>query len=436
MVGQGSEWARAGAVLVGLPDFEVLASGEVGGEIELLVQLRARVEGCPKCGVVAKPKGRRAVLVRDLPARGRPVTLVWSKRLWRCTEQQCPMGSWSQTHPEIAPRAVLTERARRWACEQVGRCKRSTAAVAAELGVGWSTAWSAVEAYGTPLVKDPARLAGVSAVGVDEHKFLAATATKATTYATGVVDVTPGRPPRLLDVLDGRSGKIYADWLAERDQQWRDRVAVAALDPFRGYSTALSAQLPAAQQVLDAFHVVKLGFTALDEVRTRVQHDTLGHRGRRGDPLYGIRRVARRGRDKLTHTARQRLLAGLEAGDPDGEVAAAWTVAQQLREVYQAPTAADGERRAAAVEAAALSCPVPEVRRLGRTLRSWRPEWLAYFHTGKASNGPVEAINLNIETSRRVGYGYRNFGHYRLRLLLAYGDVWTHPAATPRLRAG
>jgi len=76
LVGQGSEWARAGAVLVGLPDFEVLASGELGGEIELLVQLRARVEGCPK--------GRRAVLVRDLPARGRPVTLVWSKRLWRC----------------------------------------------------------------------------------------------------------------------------------------------------------------------------------------------------------------------------------------------------------------------------------------------------------------------------------------------------------------
>ena len=34
-----------------------------------------------------------------------------------------------------------------------------------------------------------------------------------------VVDVTPGRPPRLLDVLDGRSGKIYADWLAARDQQ-------------------------------------------------------------------------------------------------------------------------------------------------------------------------------------------------------------------------
>jgi len=34
----GSEWERAGAVLVGLPGFEVLASADVGGEIELFVQ--------------------------------------------------------------------------------------------------------------------------------------------------------------------------------------------------------------------------------------------------------------------------------------------------------------------------------------------------------------------------------------------------------------
>jgi hypothetical protein len=65
-------------------------------------------------------------------------------------------------------------------------------------------------------------------------------------------------------------------------------VAVAALDPFRGYASALRAQLPAAVRVLDAFHVVGLGFDAVDQVRRRVQQETLGHRGRAGDPLYGI----------------------------------------------------------------------------------------------------------------------------------------------------
>jgi transposase len=431
--GDGSELERAGAVLLGLPDFAVLAAAEVGGEIELVVQTVAGPVGCPRCGVVAAGKGRRPALLRDLPARGRPVVLIWHKRLWACPDSVCPQGSWTETHPQVRARAVLTERARRWAFEQVGRCKRTVAAVAAELGVGWWTVMRAVREFGEPLVDDPVRVDGVSAVGVDEHAFLAATPIKPTTYVTGVVDITPGRPPRLLDVLPGRSGKIYAEWLAEQEQAWRDQVRVAALDPFRGYATALRTELPAAQRVLDAFHVTRLGFAALDEVRRRVQHDTTGHRGRRGDPLYGIRRVLRRGRDKLTDRARARMLTGLDAGDPHGEVAAAWTVAHQLREVYQARTPEDGRRRAAAAEAAALTCPVPEVRRLGRTLRSWRAEWLAYFHTGGASNGPVEAMNLNIETSRRIAYGFRNFRNYRLRLLLAYGHTW-QTSLTPRIR--
>ena len=42
-------------------------------------------------------------------------------------------------------------------------------------------------------------------------------------------------------------------------------------------------------------HVVKLGFDAVDQVRRRVQQDTVGHRGRKHDPLYRIRRLLRRG---------------------------------------------------------------------------------------------------------------------------------------------
>jgi transposase len=40
---------------------------------------------------------------------------------------------------------------------------------------------------------------------------------------------------------------------------------------------------------------------------------------------------------------------------------------------------------------------VPEVARLGRTLAVWRKEFLAYFDTSRASNGPTEAFNLLIE---------------------------------------
>jgi transposase len=56
-----------------------------------------------------------------------------------------------------------------------------------------------------------------------------------------------------------------------------------------------------------------------------VQTDTLGHRGRTRDPLYGIRRLLRGRRDRVSVKATARLHTGLIAGDPDGEVTLAWT---------------------------------------------------------------------------------------------------------------
>jgi zinc-finger of transposase IS204/IS1001/IS1096/IS1165 len=46
--------------------------------------------------VAAVPHGRRPVRVRDLPAAGRPVTLIWVKRVWRCVEPRCSARTWSE----------------------------------------------------------------------------------------------------------------------------------------------------------------------------------------------------------------------------------------------------------------------------------------------------------------------------------------------------
>ena len=48
--------------------------------------------------------------------------------------------------------------------------------------------------------------------------------------------------------------------------------------------------LPNALQVADPFHLVRLVNHRLDEVRRRTQDETLGHRGRKDDPLCRIRR--------------------------------------------------------------------------------------------------------------------------------------------------
>ncbi len=172
--------------------------------------------------------------------------------------------------------------------------------------------------------------------------------------------------------------------------------------------------------VLDAFHVVKLGSTMVDEVRRRVQQDTLGYRGRTGDPLYGIRRTLQCGAEHLTDKQVARLDTKLSIGDPDHEVTLAWQCYQQLRSIYHAKPD-KGRDLVAEVLTSFPTCPIPEVARLGRTLRQWKAAILAYFDTNGASNGPTEAINGVIETTRRIARGFRNFTNYRLRCLLAAG---------------
>lgn len=69
------------------------------------------------------------------------------------------------------------------------------------------------------LVGDERRFDGARMMGVDEHVWRHAP--RGGRYVTVAVDPTPrrdGRPARLLDVVEGRSGRAFADWLAAHRQ--------------------------------------------------------------------------------------------------------------------------------------------------------------------------------------------------------------------------
>src|SRR3954469_14355991 len=110
----------AAAVMLGMAGFVVLAVSEHDGELEQAIETTADLVGCPTCAAVAELHDRRPVWVRTLPSAGRPVTLVWIKRVWRCGHQRCPTRTWTETSPCIAARASLTARARAEICRRVG----------------------------------------------------------------------------------------------------------------------------------------------------------------------------------------------------------------------------------------------------------------------------------------------------------------------------
>lgn len=389
---------RMCALLVGLPDVNVLAVEDDDPSTPLRVHVETTTElvGCAGCGTPARVKDRRTVAQVDLPAFGRPAVLVWHKRRWSCPDDDCEIGTFTEIDKRIAaPRARVTDRAGRWVCAQVGRDGRSVAEVARELGCDWHTVMDAVTAYGTPLIDDPHRIGEVTALGLDETLFARTGAKRTRSWCTSIVDVN--RPARLLDVVQGRNSAAPSDWLNQRPAEWRQAIRWATLDLSGPYRKTFSDTLPHATQVADPFHVVKVANSKLDECRRRVQNETLGHRGRKDDPLYRNRRLLTKGADRLDGAGTAKLLGFLEAGDPRGEVRMTWHAKETLRGVYNRD---DLTEATAWLDELIDDCAdgdfPPEVNSLGRTLARWRDQILAW-HEAKVSNGPTEGLNLCIK---------------------------------------
>ena len=185
--------------------------------------------------------------------------------------------------------------------------------------------------------------------------------------------------------------------------------------PYAGYKAAVRDLAPQATRVADRFHIQRLAAQALTEVRCRRQTELTGDRGRKGDPLWAVRRDLLRARQHLTAAAWERLDIAFRADCWD-ELDCAWTLKEMLADLCantDRPTAeaapADWHHHAAALD-------VAEPPRLARTLRAWQPELLAYFDR-RLTNGPTEGTNRIIKAVKRQGFGYTNAQNYRWRVL-------------------
>ena len=416
--------------MLGLAGLVVLEVDDVPGELVVRVESMRKKAVCPSCRRRAQAQDRTEVHLRDLHCFGRPTRLVINKRRWRCTTKGCVKKTWTEKIGGVAARQVLTVRAGAEVTRQVGQLCRSVASVADEYGVGWDTAWAAVECHGTPLVKDPLRVGSVRALGVDEHSYLSAKPEHSTIYATSLVDLDRRI---VIDLFEGKSAAKLRKWCETRSGRWRKGVKVVALDLTDTYRAGLSPHLSHATRVADPFHVTRVANRMLDQVRRRVQNETLGHRGRKADPLFRIRKLLLSGDERLDERGREKLLAGLRVGDPHDEVLGAWLAKESVRSVYLTEDPAEAAALLDNVIAACSTDEVAEIRTMGHTLSRWREEILNHHRTG-ASNGPTEGMNFCAKQVKRAGRGFANFEHYRLRVLLHAGGVtWPSPIKPPRI---
>ncbi len=150
-------------------------------------------------------------------------------------------------------------------------------------------------------------------------------------FSTQLVDVDRGQ---LLDVVPGRGSVEPMAWLAEQGPAFRSAITYGTLDLSGPYRRVFEVMVPSATFVADPFHLVRHANAKLDECRRRVQNETLGHRGRKHDPLFRCRRLLTRAKERLDEKSHDKLTGLLRAGDPNGDVATCWEAKEAVRELY------------------------------------------------------------------------------------------------------
>ena len=414
------------AVWFGADGFEVTGVREERGEVVVGVQTPdGQRVFCDRCGRRARSKGRREVCLRDAPAAGgRPVRVRWKKRVWSCPGRGCGAGSWTEQAALAGPRRVLTSRAVGWAVGRLEAVEGSVAWSARLLGVGWQTLWSAVRESAEEFAGDAARVGPVAQLGFDETVMASARRLRRRRFVTAAVDAATGQ---VVDIFDGRDAAEVRRWVQQQPRWWTDSVEVVCVDPHEGYRSAVTSLLgdgglaAEVKVAADPFHIVRLANQALTKCRQRTQTDTTRHRGRRGDPLYGARKLLLMGSERLDGAGRERLRSALDAGDPYDEVADCWDAKEKVRSTFKTP---DPEQAAGRLDDAIEYCrapeAAPELHRLATTLRRWRAEIITSIATS-THNGRTEAANTEIKDIKRSARGFRNLHNYRLRILLAAG---------------
>jgi transposase len=221
----------------------------------------------------------------------------------------------------------------------------------------------------------------------------------------------------ILDVLADRTKATLEAWFGHRGLAWCAAVEVCCADMWDAYHTVAQAKLPNAQRVVDRFHVTKNLNDAVTTARRTIQ--------RQADAatqalLKGCRWLLVKNRDKLTQKEEAQLDQMLAASP---ELKTCYELKEAFRAWFDQPTDRESAAKTlTAWQAKAKATKLRSLQAFVRTLDNWRESILNYFN-GRHSNGFAEGVHLKIKLLNRRGFGYRNFAHFRLHILVAFAPT-------------
>lgn len=389
---------------------------------------------CPGCGTVSA-RVREYVMTRpsDLRHGQDQIAVRWVKRRLECREPSCPRKTFTESVTQVPPRCRVTARLRGHAASLVTDGGQTVAQAGRQCGLSWPVVHAAFAGRADPVLEQPPAL--VAHLGIDEHRRgrprwriderSGEYVLLADRWHTCFFDLSGDQG--LLGQVEGRTADDAAYWLAQAAPAWRDHVQVVATDMCSIYAAAVRRMLPAAQLVVDLFHVVQLAVKMTGDVRRRVVREKYQRRGRSGDPEYGVKGLLVRNLEHLRPDQFGKVMGTLGADHHGQEILAAWIGKEKLRDVLNLRARVTGstpcersvrDRLASFYDWCAQHDDIGELITLARTISRWEDEITAAVLTG-VSNARSESLNRIAKLEARMAYSFRNPANQRRRVRTA-----------------
>ena len=365
--------------------------------VKIHIELPVREQTCPHCkSKTTKIKDYRTQIIKDIPIRFKPTLLSYRKRRYQCKE--CGKTFYEQAN-FLPKRARKTTRVTEFIVDRL-KTKQSMKDIAKDADVSVST----VSRLLIPLAVSAKHLPEV--LCIDEFKGN-------TGYYKYQVSLMDGKTRKAIDVIECRYKTHLLDYFNKFSLQERKKVKYVVTDLWKTYKDLANTYSPNAKVVADRSHYVRYAVEVVDSIRKQVQD-----------------KLPRSERKYFKHS-RKLLLSKYENLKDDKQkeelnyilinysenLRIAYREKEEILKIIQIPNKENAIEKLNSWVKRNLESDIPELKNCAKTYFNWITEIRNSLEV-PYSNGPMEGFNNKIKTLKRISFGFRNFTHFKARILL------------------
>ena len=365
--------------------------------VKIHIELPIREQTCPYCKAkTTKIKDYRTQVIKDIPIRFKTTLLSYRKRRYQCKE--CGKTFYEKAH-FLPKRARKTTRVTEFIVDRL-KTKQSMKDIAQDADVSVNTVLRVLPSLAVSAKHLPEVLC------IDEFKGN-------TGYYKYQVSLMDGKTRKPIDIIECRYKTHLLDYFNNFSLQERKRVKYVVTDLWKTYKDLANTYFPNAKVVADKFHFVRYSTEALDSIRKQVQ-DKLPRAERKY--FKHSRKLLLSRYDKLKDEKQKEELNYILINYSEN-LRIAYREKEEMLKIIQMTDKVKAIESLNNWVKRNLECGIPALQNCAKTYFNWITEIRNALKV-PYSNGPIEGFNNKIKTLKRVAFGFRNFTHFKARILL------------------